>query len=1074
MKIAFPAHRFVRSLLCVSLSLTVLVCSAWAAPANDNFASAQMLNGNVGSVNGSNVDATKEVGEPNHIPYAGANASIWYRWQAASSGTVTIHTAGSSFDTILAVYTGSSLTALTQIDYDDNVFDGVKTSSVTFDAVSGTTYRIAVAGGGFGQTVPQGDVTLSWVLGSPLNDNFSGAQTLAGEMGTAIANNVGATKESGEPNHAGATGGASIWFKWQAPVSRNVTFITYKSTFDTLLAVYQGASVGALTTVAANDNAYASGESSCGDNGRFSRTSFDAVQGATYYIAVDRNNSFGSNTSGDVFLRWGVSAKIEVQITDVNGNLFSSGRGVLSGDACGKITSGASSPNLPTGGNYAVSAELSGAQSFSICGPERSGPTAPLAGDVTLRYYQCTPAYTVAGTVNSPGGGPLGGVTMRVSGPRNYQQTTITTADGKYAFSGLIIHGNYTVAPISGDYNFNPSSNNYPGIAGNYANQNFAAQARLEQTINFSPVPSKTYADQPFALSATATSTLPVVFTIISGPVELSGNVVTIKGVGTVQIQASQPGNNSFKAAPNVVRSFAVAKAPTTITLGNLSHTYDGAAKSASAATAPAKLSGLSISYNGAPSAPTNAGSYQVVASLENNNYTAPNATGTLTIRKAIPTVTWADPASIAYGTALGGDQLNASADVPGAFTYSPPAGTILPAGNGQQLSATFTPTDTANYDVVKVTARVSVRSAETSSSVIKFSAASYAASEDAESVTITLARSGDASRSASVNYATSDDAPPVNCLTTTGHASARCDYATRLGAVSFAAGETSKNITIPLIDDGHIEGGETFFVTLSDATGATLGAQTIASVNITDNDATPAASNYIDKAPFFVRMHYLDFLSREPEPGGFADWNNTLNNCPDANNYPRCDRLHVSSSFFRSDEFQVKGFFVYRYYKLSLGRRPTYAEIVADMVRVTGETAAERIGKQNQFADSWLERPEVRATFGPLTDAAFLDLLERNAGAPLADRGQMLADLSSGARSRAKVLRDATESQAVAAQLYNEAFVAMQYYSYLRREPEEQGFNDWLNTIEQNPADVRRMVSGFINSVEYRNRFGN
>jgi hypothetical protein len=118
------------------------------APANDNFANAQVLNGCSGFVNGVNVGATREGSEPNHAPdNGGGNRSVWFRWQAPSTGTVTFRTAGSRFDTVLGVYTGSSLGGLVLAAprHDDNSSTD-KTSTVSFTANAGTLYRIAVDG----------------------------------------------------------------------------------------------------------------------------------------------------------------------------------------------------------------------------------------------------------------------------------------------------------------------------------------------------------------------------------------------------------------------------------------------------------------------------------------------------------------------------------------------------------------------------------------------------------------------------------------------------------------------------------------------------------------------------------------------------------------------------------------------------------------------------------------------------------------------------------------------------------------------------------------------------------------
>jgi hypothetical protein len=133
-------------------------------PANDNFASAQTITGCSGTVTGTNIGATRESGEPNHSPdNGGGNRSIWYRWQAPASSTVTFTTSGSGFDTVLAAYSGSSVGSLSSLGKADDITASDKTSSLTIGALSGTTYRIAVDGynnGGSGGDV--GPVTLNW------------------------------------------------------------------------------------------------------------------------------------------------------------------------------------------------------------------------------------------------------------------------------------------------------------------------------------------------------------------------------------------------------------------------------------------------------------------------------------------------------------------------------------------------------------------------------------------------------------------------------------------------------------------------------------------------------------------------------------------------------------------------------------------------------------------------------------------------------------------------------------------------------------------------------------------------
>jgi len=137
-------------------------------PANDNFAAAQTILGCSGSVAGTNAGATKEVGEPNNPDSPASTKSVWYNWQAPSTGSTTVTTLGSDFDTTLAVYAGSSLGSLgPAIAHNDDIPDvngqHFVTSSITFAATAGTTYRIAVNGfnnaGSLGDT---GNIVLNW------------------------------------------------------------------------------------------------------------------------------------------------------------------------------------------------------------------------------------------------------------------------------------------------------------------------------------------------------------------------------------------------------------------------------------------------------------------------------------------------------------------------------------------------------------------------------------------------------------------------------------------------------------------------------------------------------------------------------------------------------------------------------------------------------------------------------------------------------------------------------------------------------------------------------------------------
>jgi hypothetical protein len=255
-----------------------------ARPANDNFASAHGLSGSSASVNGSSTGATKEPGEPNHAGFAGGR-SVWYFWTAPSSTPVTIDTVGSSFDTLLGVYTGSSVGALTLVTSNDDSSSASRQSRVTLAPIAGRTYRIAVDG----WNAEHGNIVLT-LNQTPFNDSFGGCEFVGGASGSTTGSNGSAGKEAGEPNHAGNGGGHSIWYCWTAPNTGTVTFDTIGSTFDTLLAVYLGNSVDRLALVASNDDLNHPANLQ-------SRVTFSATATTHYHIAIDGWNGASGNTT---------------------------------------------------------------------------------------------------------------------------------------------------------------------------------------------------------------------------------------------------------------------------------------------------------------------------------------------------------------------------------------------------------------------------------------------------------------------------------------------------------------------------------------------------------------------------------------------------------------------------------------------------------------------------------------------------------------------------------------------------------------------------------------------------------
>ena len=238
-------------------------------PAADLFANATLLGGSFATDVGTNEGATAEDGEVN-LPHASGDiTSVWWKWTAPTSGWYEVNTFGSEINTVLAVYTGSTLDGLEPVESNDDAGNGVTQSQVGFAAEAGVTYRIAVDGVG-GDI---GEVYLN-LGGAPANDNVGNATVVAG--GTVSGSNVLASSEEGEPG-AGTSGPVNtVWWAWTAAETGPVTVNTAGSRVGTVLAVYTG-TPDSLEYVTESSNASESpGE-----------VAFDAEAGQTYYISVD-------------------------------------------------------------------------------------------------------------------------------------------------------------------------------------------------------------------------------------------------------------------------------------------------------------------------------------------------------------------------------------------------------------------------------------------------------------------------------------------------------------------------------------------------------------------------------------------------------------------------------------------------------------------------------------------------------------------------------------------------------------------------------------------------------------------
>jgi len=262
---------------------------------------------------------------------------------------------------------------------------------------------------------------------------------------------------------------------------------------------------------------------------------------------------------------------------------------------------------------------------------------------------------------------------------------------------------------------------------------------------------------------------------------------------------------------------------------------------------------------------------------------------------------------------------------------------------------------------------------------------------------------------------------------------------------------------------------------------------------------AIPEPPNPIDDDPqFFVRQHYRDFLNREPDTAGLTFWTNEINVCGADVQCAEVKRINVSAAFFLSTEFQQTGYLVYKTYAAAFGPTRiastvplTRSEFLPDVQSVAQGVVVLATGWQEQleanqaaYFNEFVQRPNFVATYPPaMTSEQYVDSLNANAGGALSssERDQLVQELSSGAKTRAQILRAVAENEEFTRAHFNRAFVLMQYFGYLRRNPNDapdnnfDGYNFWLAKLDQfngNFIDAE-MVKAFISSIEYRQRFG-
>jgi len=263
----------------------------------------------------------------------------------------------------------------------------------------------------------------------------------------------------------------------------------------------------------------------------------------------------------------------------------------------------------------------------------------------------------------------------------------------------------------------------------------------------------------------------------------------------------------------------------------------------------------------------------------------------------------------------------------------------------------------------------------------------------------------------------------------------------------------------------------------------------------IADSVVTPT-TNPVDDPRFFVDQQYRDFLNRQPDSSGESFWTSQIMACGGDPQCVQVARINDSAAFYLSIEFQQTGYLVYRTYKAAYGNLPgapipvKFSEFLTDTREVSQGLVVLQDGWQatlednkQAFLSEFVERSRFTSAFpDSITPDQFVDALNSHAGNPLssAERDQLASDLSSQTKSRAEVLRAIAEHPNLVNAEFDHAFVLMQYFGYLRRDPNSgadsdfSGYNFWLNKLDAFNGDFTQaeMVKAFIGSGEYRQRF--
>lgn len=968
-----------------------------------------------------------------------------------------------------------------------------------------------------------GQITVSLgTLPRPSNDDIANAVTIIDDKGTTTGNNSGGTRQSDlningvhkvEPNHADLFGDSSVWYKWIAPSDGPVDFFTTTSKFNTLLGVY-AIDNGYFNTVASNDDA-APGVT-------WSKVHFDAVAHKTYYLAVD--GFLGA--AGDLSLGWNHSP---VQAGPAPATIT----GICSGDKpnCdpqhnpadyAAVCTSDSDPSLlcqqyvdaggftvvtVKGTNFTTNSQViirgDVLKGFDNNGNAVNGSTTFVNSTTLTAHIPPNPPLKIADLASVQ---VLTFLSAATAAAARDAATIEDIPPGLYSLGA-----NIALLNVIELKNATIPVGHSQTVCGNVPGLNKLGEETCLFLTNLTDAPSRTVSPTWFRIVAYCDA------------LKLTNEQCYKYGDG--QAGLNQLMNAAFAINPQqafqggsitVQQKFPIPTGADLAHLGALVIAQGGGNVIAQGGGNVIAAGGGNIIAAGAGNVIAQGGGNVIAAGAGNviaqggGNIIAAGA-GNIIAAGAGNRAHPEDAPFVNPGIAppvLSAADLQSGSK--GWFVASSTGGNASQVDITTNLDGTMTGTITITFDSTS-SPRVQdlqglIFTVVANPAVVKFESNNVTVNEADGRASVTLTRTGDTTSTLTVSYATSD-----------GTATVKTDYMPVFGSVTFNPGETQKLVTIPLIDNGYGPGSgalRSFNLTIGNAVGGAIQMPNMATIVISNNDAANLVVNPLDNsdARFFVRQHYLDFLTREPDLSGQDFWANNISSCGSDAQCLEVKRINTSAAFFLSIEFQEEGYLAERTYKAAFGDATgssslsgahtmpvpiiRFNQFLADAQEV-GQGVIVNQGNwqqllndnKNAYLLDFVQRPGfVNAYPLSLTPAEFVNKLFTNVGVTpsAAEMSTALSRFGGAADSsdvagRAMALRDVAENPTLIQQEKNRAFVLMQYFGYLRRNANEgpdtdyTGYDFWLRKLNQfngNSVDAE-MVKAFISSGEYRQRFG-